>query len=170
MKRKIMAMSISALVLSMCIVGVGASKPEPIDVSFCVGRHMGATDKYDEGLMGILGNVDNVPEEVREQFNQIMDSARAVSDEFNELQTPYDIRTIMYVEDGQTILKFVGDYAIGTDNESEYYKEFIFDFVLTEDVDIGRGNDRTLENASEEYLKQTAETISEIEEYIQENK
>lgn len=163
---KIIAISFSTLILGMCVVSVGASKLEPIDVSFYVGRHIGATDKYDEGLMGILGNVDNVPDEVREQFNQIIDSAKAVSDEFNELQTPYDIRTIMYVEDGQ----FVGNYAIGTDNESEYYKEFIFDFVLTEDVDIGRGNDITLENASEEYHKQTAETISEIEEYIQKNK
>lgn len=167
MKRKIIALTMSALLIGMCVVGVGASKPSSPDVHFGTGRPVGTTDGYHEDLIGISGS--DISDEQRVQFDAIMDSAELASQEYLSLPKPYDIKTVMYVEDGQTILKYVGSYGIGTADEGVYFKEFVFDFVLVKDIDIGRGNDVIATPTSDEYFEQTAKTIAEIEDYIHEN-
>lgn len=78
----------------------------------------------------------NTPKKTFEQLGIIQDFARATEKEIEELEYPVDTRIVMYVENNQTILKYEGSYAIGTDNETKYSKQCIFDFVLDENVNL----------------------------------
>lgn len=131
------AVKIIVAFLVVAIVVIGAYSfvlPKLADISICILRGTSTTEKYMESVMLVYAFVPPKYQDEMDDFSKTCGDFHA--DFINEhKEDGYNIKVDVKIENKKTIVTYTGTVISGqTGIEKPFEKEFVFDYVFTEDI------------------------------------